>query len=102
MVIHNCLFYKEDYRDSQMQMKYCDSYEAAQREAERMIEAFKYWGGGSVPVSVMATKWTKAGKYAGEASPEIEYSQELYDSYARENGTKYGFFSVKRTMQQCI
>ena len=95
MEIHNCLFYKEDFKDKQVQLRRCDSYEAAQREAERMIEAFKYWGGGPVPVSVDSTKWTKNGKYAGEAYPRIEYGEELYIAYARENGTKYGYYKEK-------
>lgn len=102
MQVHYCLFYKEDYKDRQVQLRYCSSYEAAKQEAERMIENFKYWGGGSVPVSVTASKWSSAGKYLGEALPCIDYCEERYIEYARENGTKYGYFRKKQEFNNLL
>lgn len=101
MTTHYCLFYKENHWDSQVELKFCDCYESAKGEAERMIEAFKFWGGGPVPESVAATKWTKSGKYAGEAYPRIEYDKKLYIDYAREKGTKYGYYRFKKEESLC-
>lgn len=93
------VLYKDHHTDIRQCLRYCESWQAAQDEAARMIEQFKYWGGGPVPVLVSASKWTAAGKYAGDAFPAIEYPESLYIEYARENGTKYGYYQDMQRIQ---
>ena len=100
MTTRYCLFYKEFHTDRRTVLVYCESYEQAQARAAHMIESFKYWGGGSVPVTVSASKWNSRGKYAGEVFPTIDYDESLYIEYARENGTKYGYYKDMQKIQK--
>jgi hypothetical protein len=94
-----CLFYKTNHTDTKTELIFCENWQAAQDEAARMIEQFKYWGGGPVPVSASANKWTAAGKYAGIEFEPIYYPENLYLEYARENSNKYGYYKDIQRIQ---
>lgn len=78
------LFYKEWHTDNQIQLRAYDSMEQAEIRAKLMIDQFRYWGAGSIPISISHTKWTK--RWGAETIKNIEYSEEEYIQYARENG----------------
>lgn len=81
------LLYKENYNDDKKEIKIFDSLEAAKNTASKMIELFRFWGGGSVPCSISIYKGNKEVEY-------FEYKESLYVRYARENGTIYGYYKL--------
>lgn len=93
MTIHHTLFYQDGEK---RQLHIYDSREAAIKAAERMIEQFKFWGGGCIPLSVSSSKWRSNGKYAGEAAPEVNYNPADLAYYSRENGNNYGYYQYRR------
>lgn len=82
------LFYKNNYTDKCQEISYYKDFETAKSQALKMIELFKYWGGGNVPIVVIEILCKKRGYK--ELNRE-EYPEELYIQYARENGTKYKY-----------
>jgi hypothetical protein len=93
------MFYKEFHTDSRQEIRRFDSWQAAQDEAARMITQFKYWGGGSVPVTIAEYRRTAAGKYAEPKTEPITFDPALYMDYARENGNKYGYYKDMQRIQ---
>lgn len=94
MTTRTTLFYRTFHNDLHCEIKHFNTIEEAQEAAANMIEQFKYWGGGSVPVTLDQTKWTKAGKYHSTTLYK-EYPQDLYIEYARENGNLCGYLQNK-------
>ena len=90
MTTRNILFYKVFHTDRHFEISYFDSFDDAKAAAETMINSFKFWGGGAVPVAAEAVRWTKAGKYK-DTPHRVEYPEDLYIDYARENGSKCGY-----------
>lgn len=90
MTTRTVLFYKVFHTDKHTELSYFDSFEDATKAADAMIETFKFWGGGAVPVSVSSSRWTKAGKYK-DTPQRKDYAPALYMDYARENGEKCGY-----------
>ena len=84
------LLYKNWHTDKKVEINYFQKFEDAEKEASRMIQQFKYWGGGCVPVVAIETIWTKSNGCRG--IKRVEYSDSLYIRYARENGTAYGYY----------
>lgn len=95
MTTRTTLLYKVFHTDKRAELSYFDSFEDATKAAEAMIDSFKFWGGGSVPVSVTSSRWTKAGKYK-DTPKSRDYSPSLYIDYARENGDKCGYLQELR------
>lgn len=84
------LIYKNCHTDNKNEIQYFENFKDAEKEAERMISQFKYWGGGSVPVLIEEATWAKTKGYmTGERT---EYKADLYIRFARENGTAYGYY----------
>lgn len=94
MTTRTTLLYKVFHTDKRAELSYFDSFEDAAKAAEAMIDSFKFWGGGAVPVSVSSSRWTKAGKYK-DTPQSRDYSPALYMDYARENGDKCGYLQGK-------
>lgn len=92
MTVDYYLIYKPWHDQKRLEISHYTSWEAMEAEAARMISQFKYWGGGSVPVSGHECRRTKAGKYAEPKREGVYYDPSLYIDYARENGTKYGYY----------
>ena len=84
------LLYKNWHTDKKVEISYFQKFEDAEKEASRMIQQFKYWGGGCVPVAAIETIWTKSN--GCRDIKRVEYPDSLYIRYARENGTAYGYY----------
>lgn len=93
MTIKNVMLYKVFHTDKKAEIRYFKDYETMSRAAAEMIDSFKFWGGGAVPVSITSYKIRNNGKYAGEVTTK-DYSKDLYISYARENGNKCGYLQM--------
>ena len=91
MTINNVMFYKVFHTDKHAEIRYFDTCQAMKAAADQMIESFKFWGGGQVPVAIESYKVRKSGKHAGTVA-RVDYNPSLYMDYARENGTKYGYY----------
>ena len=94
MTTRTILFYKTFHNDLHCEIRYFNTTEEALEAAEQMLSQFKYWGGGSVPVTLETSKWTKSGKYHSNTYYK-EYPQDLYIEYARENGNRCGYLQSK-------
>ena len=57
------LLYKENYNDDRKEIASYNTLEDAEKTAKRMIEIFKYWGGGAVPCSISVYRGKKEIKY---------------------------------------
>ena len=90
MTVKHIMFYKVFHTDKQCELRYFDSMDQMKRAANDMLESFKFWGGGAVPVSIESYKIRKGGKYAGVIESK-DYNPSLYMKYARENGNLYGY-----------
>lgn len=90
MRTEHILLYKPFHNEKRLELRRCESFEAATAAAREMLDQFRYWGGGAVPVSVSSDRWTAAGKYK-DTLHYIEYAPRLYMEYARENGNKCGY-----------
>lgn len=97
MKTRNILFYKVFHTDRYSEISYFDSFEDATKAAAAMIDSFKFWGGGAVPVTAEAVRYTKAGKYK-DTPHRVEYSESLYIDYARENGSKCGYLQNSKNI----
>lgn len=53
------MVYKNWHTDEKKEIRYFDTFEDAEKAAKKMIDQFKYWGGGSVPVFIEEEVWTK-------------------------------------------
>lgn len=92
MEVRTGLVYREihDRKDSTV-IKYYDTFEEAVQGAERMLEQFKYWGGGGFPLHAFSDKRSAQGKYKGTIDRK-DYNYADYAQYARENGNNYGYY----------
>lgn len=84
------LFYKEFHNRDIKNISYFGSFEEAEDEAEFMIKQFAYWGGGSVPISVLEYANYKNGHKKLMRSKD--YTEDLYIKHAKESGTDYGHY----------
>ncbi len=94
------LIYKNWHTHAKNKIRYFDKFEDAENEAYKMIEQFKFWGGGSVPVAAVETIWKKSN--GCKELSRAEYSESLYIRYARENGTLYGYYKATHPNEKAI
>ena len=94
------MVYKNWHTDEKKEIRYFDTFEDAENAAKKMIDQFKYWGGGSVPVFIEEIVWTKSN--GCQTLKRVEYSEKLYIRYARENGTAYGYYRVMHKNEKII
>lgn len=93
MITKYVMFYKTFHTDKYPEIRYFDTWQRALEAADTMIEQFKFWGGGSVPIKVEAVRWTKAGKYK-DTPMSKDYPASDYITYARENSNKCGYLQL--------
>lgn len=89
MRITTVLFYKEHHTDTRHEIHFYPTVEIAETVAAAMIESFKFWGGGSVPIEIVQTKWTKRGS---KTLYHNSFDSSEWEPYARENGNLYGYY----------
>lgn len=94
------LIYKNWHTDEREEIKYFEKFEDVEKEASRMIEQFKFWGGGTVPIVVIETIWSKSN--GCRDTKRMEYADDLYIRYTRENGTAYGYYRVTHPDEKII
>ena len=90
MKTRNYLLYKPFHNEKRLEIRQFNTFEEVTAAAAHMLDQFRYWGGGAVPISANADRWTAAGKYK-DTLYYIEYPARLYMDYARENGNKCGY-----------
>lgn len=89
------LAYKENHNDTRRNLLIFDNEISARKTADHMIEQFKFWGGGSIPLDISYQKWTSGGKYAGGDTLKEFNTTDLL-KYARENGNLYGYYTYMK------